>query len=413
MLLRTIESDPGRDLSQNIKLGSTLSNDLLSRERFHYCIANPPFGKNWEKDEDEVKRERREKSYSGRFGPGTPRISDGSMLFLLHLVSKFEKPENGGGRGAIVLSGSPLFTGDAGSGESEIRRWLLENDMVEAIIALPTSIFFRTSIAAYLWILTNNKYKSRKGKVQLVNAVELAATMKKSEGNKRKEISSEQIRQIADSYSSIESNGINRVLDYRTFGFRQIRILRPLRIKLHFTPEYLEALKEDKVWKKLSAEQQEAWNKELTDLSGKVYVWPWAEYFKEITKKNPQCGKMNKVLNNAFIKYFGEKDPKAEPVCDEDGNFVADPDLTDYENVPLLYDGSIDDYFAKEVLPHTPDAYIDAKYIDEKDNKIGKVGYTINFNRFFYKYVPPRKLEKIDADLKKVEAEITRLLGEL
>jgi type I restriction enzyme M protein len=162
MLLRTLESDPGRDLSKNIKLGSTLSNDQFSGKRFHYGVSNPPFGKKWEKDQKAVTDEHNEKKFDGRFGPGLPRINDGSMLFLLNLASKLELPENGGGRAAIVLSGSPLFNGGAGSGESEIRRWLLENDLVEAIVALPTEIFFRTGIGTYLWILSNKKPEHRR-----------------------------------------------------------------------------------------------------------------------------------------------------------------------------------------------------------------------------------------------------------
>ncbi len=173
MLLKTIESDPGRDLSKNIKLGSTLSDDKLAADRLHYCVSNPPFGKKWEMDQEAVVREHREKGHEGRFGPKLPRVSDGSMLFLLHLLSKLESPERGGGRGAIVLSGSPLFNGNAGQGESEIRRYLLEFDYVEAIIALPTEIFFRTGIGTYIWILSNRKPAHRKDRVQLIDATAL------------------------------------------------------------------------------------------------------------------------------------------------------------------------------------------------------------------------------------------------
>ncbi|MGR8779634.1 HsdM family class I SAM-dependent methyltransferase, partial [Klebsiella quasipneumoniae] len=172
MLIRRLESDPGRDLSKNIRQGSTLSNDQFAGERFHYCLSNPPFGKKWEKDKTAVEAEHK-KGELGRFGPGLPKISDGSMLFLMHLASKLELPINGGGRAAIVLSGSPLFNGGAASGESEIRRWLLEDDLIEAIVALPTDLFFRTNIATYLWILSNKKPQERKGKVQLINATDL------------------------------------------------------------------------------------------------------------------------------------------------------------------------------------------------------------------------------------------------
>lgn len=335
MLLRTLESDPGRDLSKNIKLGSTLSNDQFSGERFHYGLANPPFGKKWEKDQKAVEAEHK-LGFAGRFGPGLPRINDGSMLFLLHLASKLERVENGGGRAAIVLSGSPLFNGGAGSGESEIRRWLLEHDLVEAIIALPTEIFFRTGIGTYLWILTNKKPKHRKGKVQLINATGLWTSIK-NEGNKRRKISDEQIREIADIYAAAESGELSRMLDYRTFGYRRIRVLRPLR-----------------------------------DEHGKAKLFDRGK-----DKGNPQ----------------------------------PDKELTDYENVPLSED--VRDYLAREVTPHVPDAWLDETFRDELDGEIGRVGYEINFNRYFYKYVPPRKLDVIDAELKQVEAEIAALLGEV
>ena len=335
MLLRTLESDPGRDLSKNIKLGSTLSNDQFGGERFHYGLANPPFGKKWEKDQKAVDAEHK-LGFAGRFGPGLPRINDGSMLFLLHLASKLERVENGGGRAAIVLSGSPLFNGGAGSGESEIRRWLLEHDLVEAIIALPTEIFFRTGIGTYLWILSNKKPKHRKGKVQLINATGLWTSIK-NEGNKRRKISDEQIREIADIYAAAESGELSRMLDYRTFGYRRIRVLRPLR-----------------------------------DEHGKAKLFDRGK-----DKGNPQ----------------------------------PDKELTDYENVPLSED--VRDYLAREVLPHVPDAWLDETFRDELDGEIGRVGYEINFNRYFYKYVPPRKLEVIDAELQQVESEIAVLLGEV
>ena len=260
MLLRTLESDPGRDLSKNIKLGSTLSNDQFAAERFHYGLANPPFGKKWEKDQKAVEDEHNQKGYSGRFGPGLPRINDGSMLFLLHLASKLEVPKKGGGRAAIVLSGSPLFNGGAGSGESEIRRWMLENDLVEAIIALPTEIFFRTGIGTYLWILSNKKPENRRGKVQLINATGLWVSIK-NEGNKRRIISNEQIRQIADIYTSAEDGELCRVLDYRVFGYRRIKVLRPLRMALHINEVTIAKLEEGKAWSKLSDIQKSAWER--------------------------------------------------------------------------------------------------------------------------------------------------------
>ena len=411
MLLRTLESDPGRDLSKNIKLGSTLSNDQFANERFHYGISNPPFGKKWEKDQKVVVTEHEEKGYDGRFGPGLPRINDGSMLFLLHLADKLELPQNGGGRATIVLSGSPLFNGGAGSGESEIRRWLLDNDLVEAIVALPGEIFFRTGIATYLWVLSNKKPKYRQGKVQLIDASDLWTSIK-NEGNKRRKISDEQRRQIVEIYSAFENGELSRKLDYQAFGYRRIRVLRPLRMSLHINTESISKLKDEKAWAKISVEQQDAWEAALQKNLDVIQPFSWAELFAAETAKSiPAVGKVSKTFIKALINAFGQRDPNGEPVLESDGNIVPDSDLTDYENVPLGTD--IRDYLALEVLPHLPDAYIDETFRDEKDKEVGRVGYEINFNRFFYQYVAPRKLHNIDADLKQVEAEIAELLGEV
>lgn len=411
MLLRTLESDPGRDLSKNIKLGSTLSNDQFVGERFHYGLANPPFGKKWEKDAKAVNDEYREKGYSGRFGPGLPRINDGSMLFLLHLASKLERPEKGGGRAAIVLSGSPLFNGGAGSGESEIRRWLLEQDLVEAIVALPTEIFFRTGIGTYLWILSNKKPRSRRDQVQLINATSLATSMK-NEGNKRRQISDQQIQEIATLYGAGQDDELSRVIEFRRFGYRRVRVLRPLRMTLQINPKTLARLREEKAWGRLSEEQQAAWEQALAEHQGQTRAFEWAQAFAELTaEKNPVIGKLSKPFVKALINALGVRDPEGKPVYLADGTLVSDSELTDYENVPLSE--SVKDYMAREVLPHVPDAYVDDSYCDDQDGEVGRVGYEINFNRYFYKYTPPRPLAEIDAELKTVEAEIAALLGEV
>lgn len=409
MLLRTLESDPGRDLSKNIKLGSTLSNDQFPNDRFHYCISNPPFGKKWEKDSSVVNSEYKEKGYNGRFGPGLPRINDGSMLFLLQLACKLELSEKGGGRAAIVLSGSPLFNGGAGSGESEIRRWLLEQDLVEAIVVLPTEIFFRTGIATYLWILSNRKPEHRKNKVQLINAAGLWTSIK-NEGNKRRIISDDQLHQIVGVYASEENSEISRMLDYRRFAYRRIRVLRPLRMSLHINEETMTRLTEEKAWIKLDLDQQAAWRRALEAYIGSVLPFTWAESFvDEAARKDPAIGKVGKTFIKALINSFGVRDPEGEPVVDVEGMTIPDSGLTDYENVPFLED--IRDYFAREVLPHVHDAWIDESYVDKKDKEVGLVGYEINFNRFFYKFEAPPKLEDIDRELKRVEAEIAELLG--
>jgi len=411
MLLRTLESDPGRDLSKNIRLGSTLSNDGFPNERFHYCLANPPFGKKWEKDAAAVEREHEEKGFEGRFGPKLPRVSDGSMLFMLHLISKLERPEKGGGRAAIVLSGSPLFNGNAGQGESEIRRFLLENDYVEAIIALPTEIFFRTGIGTYIWILSNKKPEHRQGKVQLINATELYTAMRKNEGNKRKQVSDEQIREICNLYAAFEGTKESLILGYQEFGYRRIKVLRPLRMVIRVTDEGISKLQEEKAWAKLDGTQQRAWLELLRGHMAKTHEYAWIDELASLAPKtNPSIGKVPKPLIKAFVSAFGVRDPDGDVVT-KDGKPIADDELTDFENVPLGVD--VNDYLAQEVLPHAADAFIDDDYRDDNDGQLGVVGYEINFNRYFYEYKPPRELHEIDAELKTVEFEINQLLNEV
>lgn len=417
MLLKTLESDPGRDLSKNIKLGSTLSDDKHRDEKFHYCVSNPPFGKKWEMDQAAVNREHAEQGFEGRFGPKLPRVSDSSMLFLLHLLSKLEDPANGGGRAAIVLSGSPLFNGNAGQGESEIRRHLLEQDVVEAIIALPTEIFFRTGIGTYIWILSNKKPKHRKGKVQLINATELYEAMRKSEGNKRRRVGEDQTAEIVRMYSEFAPTKESLILDSTDFGYRRIKVLRPLRKKMAISEEGIAALAEEKAWEKRSEEQRAAWLALFRDNMERMEGWHWMESFAKNSAKNDEgLGKVDAALIKAFQKAFGVYDPELDPVTDKKGQIIPDDDLTDYENVPLGTD--IRDYLAAEVLPHAEDAYIDDTFRDdtfrdETDGGIGVVGYEINFNRYFYEYQPPRDLEDIDAELKAVEAEIAGMLAEV
>lgn len=412
MLLRTLESDPGRDLSKNIALGSTLSEDRFADDRFHYCVSNPPFGKPWTLDQAAVQREHDERKLEGRFGPKLPRINDGSMLFLLNLVSKLELPEKGGGRGAIILSGSPLFNGNAGQGESEIRRFLLENDYVEAIIALPTEIFFRTGIGTYIWLLSNKKPGARKGKVQLIDATEFYTPMLKSEGNKRRMVSPDQIHEIVRMYAAFDPTKQSRIFDYQEFGYRRIRVLRPLRKKIVISQAGLEALIDQGAWNRLHEEQQAKWLDRFKQLLGSEHEWHWIErWAKKEAKEGEDLGTVNAGFVRALQNAFAVRDPDIEPVVDKHGDVITDDDLTDYENVPMGTD--VHDYLATEVLPHADDAWIDESYRDEADGDVGIVGYEINFNRYFYEYQPPRDLELIDADLKTIEAEIAALLVEV
>jgi len=320
----------GQDVA-NIVVGNTLSDDGHSGRKFDYMLSNPPFGVEWKKVEKEVRKEYEQKGFDGRFGPGLPRVSDGSMLFLLHLISKMRPAVDGGSRIGIVLNGSPLFTGGAGSGESEIRRYVLENDLVEAIIGLPTDMFYNTGIATYVWILSNKKPPARKGKVQLIDASAYWQKMRKSLGSKRKEMSDEHIAKVTQLFGEfieVEEDGkpISRIFNNADFGYTTITVERPLR-----------------------------------DEAGNIVLGA----------KGKQKGKPQ-----------------------------ADSALRDNENVPLNED--INTYFAREVLPHAPDAWIDT----EKS----KVGYEIPFNRHFYVFTPPRSLHEIDEELKTVAANITRML---
>lgn len=393
--------------SENIKQGSTLSDDQLQSKKFHYGLANPPFGIKWDKDQVAVNKEHREMGLAGRFGPGLPRVSDGSMLFLMHLVSKMETPENGGGRVGIVLSGSPLFTGDAGSGESEIRRWLLEQDLVEAIIALPTDMFFNTAIGTYVWILTNHKVKHRKNKVQLINLGDTLTFKRKAEGSKRHYLSDIQIDDVVREYEQFEEGERSKIFNTTDFAFRKVQIKRPLKAKLVITKDRINSLYNVTAFKKLDDTQQTAWIDFLRDnLGDKEYGWV-RTVVKE-KNKTESFGKTTKVLGNAFVAIFMERDEDAEPVLDDNGQVIPDPTLNDAESVP--FGASVEDYINAEVLPHVPDAFIDYNVRDDKDGDVGIVGYEINFNRYFYKYVPPRALHEIDIDLKASESRIMKLI---
>lgn len=396
--------------SENIAQGSTLSNDRHRDKRFHYGLANPPFGIKWDKDKDAVEKEHKELGYAGRFGPGLPRVSDGSMLFLLNLVSKMERPEHGGGRVGIVLSGSPLFTGDAGSGESEIRRWLLEQDLVEAIVALPTDMFFNTGIGTYVWILSNHKEPQRKGKVQLINLSDTWTAMRKSEGTKRRYLSDAQIDEVVREYEVFAETERSKIFNTTDFAYRKVAIKRPLKAKLAISKERIKTLFEQKAFEKLDEAQQNAWIDFFRDnLGDKEYHWA----FEIVNAKNKTegFGKTSKALANAFIAAFIERDEAAEPVLDDKGRVIPDTSLNDSESIP--FGTPVEDYFKSEVLPHVPDAFIDYGVRDSKDGEVGIVGYEINFNRYFYKYVPPRPLHEIDADLKACEARIQALLDEV
>lgn len=419
----------------NIKLGNTLSNDQLSNDKFDYMLSNPPFGVDWKKIQKTISDEQSDRGFEGRFGAGLPRVSDGSLLFLMHLISKMRSPtaENkGSSRIGIILNGSPLFTGGAGSGESEIRRYVLENDLLEAIVALPTDMFYNTGIATYVWILSNQKPAHRKGKVQLINASKerakkggrgrsgggevegndeniFYAAMRKSLGSKRKELTEESIETIVKTYGQFAENSFSKIFDYKEFGYRRITVERPLKLAIYPRDlQRVEALTEDKAWQKLGEELQQGILEALASFEQEKYLSRDLFLKTLLTKLNGT--KLSAVQQKLIVKHLGEQDDEAE-VCKTKGKIEANPDLRDNENVPLTE--TVDEYFAREVLPHVPDAWIDTSKTDEKDKQAGIVGYEIPFNRHFYVYEPPRALEAIDADLDAVSAEIMQLLNEV
>ncbi len=334
--------------TRNIKLGNTLSDDHLPHEQFDYCLANPPFGVKWENVQKQVQAEHSQQGFAGRFGAGLPRVGDGSLLFLMHLLSKRKPVELGGSRIGIVLSGSPLFNGGAGSGESEIRRWILENDWLEAIIALPTDLFYNTGIGTYIWVLSNHKDALRKGKVQLIDASAMHAPMRKSLGSKRKYLSDEQIAEIAKLHEAFEEGPNSKIFATTDFGYRRITVERPLRLRFSVTPDKLAAYRDSK-----GADQIEA----FAAVQGEFDNLP--AFLKAAGIK-----KLGKGALKVALVCFGERDANAQPVLDDKGNPQADADLREFENVPL--NQCIDDYFAREVLPHVPDAWIDTGKTDAR-----------------------------------------------
>ncbi len=393
---------------ENIKHGNTLSDDQLKGNKFDYMLSNPPFGVEWKKVQKTVVQEYKEQGFNGRFGPGLPRVSDGSLLFLLHLISKMRPQSEGGSRIGIILNGSPLFTGGAGSGESEIRRYVLENDLLEAIVAMPNDMFFNTGIATYIWILSNNKPTDRKGEVQLINASGMGNSMRKSLGSKRKFLDETQISDIVRLYGECEASKISKIFKTTDFGCRRITVERPLQLSFYpHDADKLEVLQNDKAFAKL----KELGAKVLTALAniGDDKIMSRTEFKKELDKQLDT--KLTASQFKLIQKHIAAHDDEAELCKDSKGKLEANADLRDYENVPLSED--VQSYFEREVIPHVPLAWIDEKKRDAKDGEVGIVGYEIPFNRHFYEYTPPRALEEIDAELETLSAEIMEMLREI
>lgn len=405
MLMKEVSHNGGGD---NVRFGDIFTEDQFPSETFDYFLSNPPFGVDWKKQQKEVQKEHEKRGFDGRFGAGLPRVNDGALLFLQHMWSKREdvkpKEHKEGSRLAIVFSGSPMFTGGAGSGESEIRRWLFEKDWLEAIVALPESMFYNTGIGTYVWVVTNRKEKRRKGKVQLLDARDMwtaggSEDSKRSLGDKRRHMTVAQIDEIVRLYGKFEEGPRSKIFDNADFGYTRVTIERPLRLRYQMTGDnkarFLDACPH------LLDDVQA-----IDQLFGRELRLGWQATWDEIEGLLEKRGSRWKATEQKlFRSVFTQRDPKAEPVLggSRGSGFEADTDLRDFENVPLTED--VDAYFEREVKPHMADAWMDRS----KD----KVGYEINFNRHFYVFTPPRGLTEIDAELKAAEEEIVRLLREV
>jgi type I restriction enzyme M protein len=426
-------------LGENIKYGDSLIDDKFAGEHFDYLIANPPFGVDWKKQQKEITRENEKSGFTGRFGAGLPRVNDGALLFLQHMIAKFEpvdeKNKKFGSRLAIVFSGSPLFTGGAGSGESNIRRWIIENDWLEAVVALPEQMFYNTAIGTYIWVITNRKEKNRKGKIQLFDARDLYLSMDRSLGDKRREIGDgengkpDQISEIVRAYGSLndvyivqsyDKNGkrlsvdiapikvninnlafnksevtqISKVFRNAEFGYTKVTIEQPLRLVFQFTAEGQQRF-------------LDAYPQLLDDLQligaalGNSLIHDYNTVISKIGKVLLKNGiKWRAAEYKLFRQIFTYKSAEGAKVIGDKGNFEPDPDFRSVENIPLETD--IEEFFISEVRPYLPDAWMDRS----KD----KVGYEINFNKYFYHYTPSRNLKEIDSELKAAESEILKLL---
>jgi type I restriction enzyme M protein len=444
--------------AENIILGDSFTKDGFDRTpdgkkwTFDYMLANPPFGVEWKQQQKYIENERDTLGFGGRFGAGTPRVNDGALLFLQHMLAKVRAPQDGGSRLAIVFNGSPLFTGDAGGGESEIRRWIIESDWLEAIVALPEQLFYNTGISTYVWVLTNRKEKPRKGKVQLIDARQFWVQMEKSLGNKRRRIGDPsdkekdpdhigELTRIFGNFRDGETRTfteedpithqpvqrervVSKIFDNEDFGYNKITVERPLRLSFQATAERIARLEEESAFKKLATSAKKAGPARENEIAEgqqrQKAIRQFARRLKEhlgdeIHRSRDDFHQLLKDLakewrspvSQAEIKMvlsaFGERDEIAEICRDRNGQPEPDADLRDIETVPLKE--SIEEYFKHEVLPHVHDVWIDYTKT--------KIGYEIPLNRHFYRYEPPRPLEVIETDLRRLEDDIVKMLKEV
>ncbi|MEJ1091527.1 class I SAM-dependent DNA methyltransferase [Microbacterium istanbulense] len=405
----------GQDVD-NIALGDTLTEDAFDDKKFDYALSNPPFGVDWKDQRAYVDEEHAKLGFNGRFGPGTPAVSDGAMLFLLHLVSKMRKKEDGGSRVAIVLNGSPLFSGGAGGGESNIRKWLLDNDLVEAIIGLPKDMFYNTGISTYVWVLSNRKPAERKGRVQLIDGREMFTKLRKGLGSKRNELSAKDIETIVGLYAEFEDGEHSKIFRNEDFLYRTITVDRPLKRNWQVTPERIDAVFAAKTVQKLSDADAMALRRVLGRLATPQVgeraqgdeappMWKNRAEFHKALKDAAKAENLTLAapLLKAVTTELAEQDETADVCLDAKGKVEPDASLRDTENVP--WDEDVDDYVRREVLPYAPDAWIDSAKTKE--------GAEIPFTRHFYQYVPPRPLEQIDRDLDAVMGELRAMLFEV
>jgi type I restriction enzyme M protein len=403
----------------NIVFGDSFSQDGFAGRTFDYMLSNPPFGVDWKAIEKPIRDERERQGFAGRFGAGLPRVSDGSLLFVQHMISKMRR-DAGVSRVAVVLNGSPLFTGGAGSGESEIRRWIIENDWLEAIVGLPTELFYNTGIATYVWIITNQKTAESRGKVQLIDATASWQRMRKSLGQKRKLIPDDARAEIVRAFGDLVESDTSKVFDNQDFGFPRITVERPLRLNFRIGDERIARVRQQTAFESLAKSRKRGAAAEAEIEAGERLqreivatlegartddTWTNREAFAKHLK---MLFRMDGValptpLAKAVLMGLAERDETADVCTDRRGNPEPDPELRDYENVPLKED--VEAYFAREVLPHVPDAWI--------DHDKTRIGYEIPFTRHFYRYTPPRPLEEIDAELRELGREIQEMLKEI
>lgn len=395
---------------ENIARQNTFSHDLFPDRTFDYMLCNPPFGVDWRNVEKEVKKEYEEFGFEGRFGAGTPRINDGSLLFLQHMLSKM-KTEQQGTRLAIVFNGSPLFTGGAGSSESEIRKWIIENDWLEAIVALPEQLFYNTGIFTYVWVLTNRKAIDRKGKVQLINAIDYYEKMKKSLGNKRNYISDSQISEITKIYHKFEESKESIIFDNEEFGYNEITIEQPLRLNFQFSEERIKRLWENITFTNLVTQKKSEKAKEEGRKTQELIL----KSLHDIGESHPELLKdsesviqliekkfdeiqldVKDSIVKAIWKEIAEQDESAPIILKPNSKPMVDKDLRDTERVPLKED--IEEYFEREVKPYVQNAWIN------RDRT--RVGYEIPLTRYFYEFKELRPLTEIDREIKDMEKDI-------